>query len=253
VVSLLTQHYYRAAGRSTNDTMELLLRPDPFLLKLVTNIVKAASGNCSLGARITECASYSAGGMPGVSDAYGTALWSLDFMFKTALNGGQGINFHGGGRSPYSPIKDWRTGITAIGPEFYAMKMFSLIPPGNVIPAIATAPSNINFTAYGVRHADGTISVVLNNKDTNHTVAVTDNLGPHVTEAQMIELTGPSLKSTNGYTLGGATINTDGTWNGGVQKTLSAPNGQLTVYVPPISAILLNPSLANSRIQAQRE
>jgi hypothetical protein len=77
VVSLLTQHYYRAAGKSTNDTMPFLLPPDPFLLKLVTNIVTAAAGHCPLGARITECASYSAGGTPGVSDAYGSALSSI--------------------------------------------------------------------------------------------------------------------------------------------------------------------------------
>jgi hypothetical protein len=241
IVSLLTQHYYRAAGKSPKDTMDRLLLPDPFLLKLVNNIVKAAAGHCPLGARITECASYSAGGMAGVSDVYGTALWSLDFMFKTALNGCQGVNFHGGGRSPYSPIRDWRGVVTVVGPEFYGLKIFSMIPPGNVIPAIVTLSSNINFTAYGVRQANGAVSALLNNKDTTRTVAVSFNLGRGVTGARLIELTGSSLYSTNGYTLGGAAINPDGSWSGHVPEILSAPNGQLTVSVPPISAILLNP------------
>ncbi len=245
VVSLLTQHYYRAAGKSTNDTIQLLLPPDPFLLKLVTNIVRAAAGHCVLGARITECASYSAGGTPGVSDAYGAALWSLDFMFTVALNGCQGVNFHGGGRSPYSPLNDMHKVVTKVGPEFYGLKIFSLLPPGNVIPATVTLSSNINFTAYGLRQTNGAISTLLNNKDTNNTVAVSVNLGPGVTGAQLIELTGPSLHSAHGYTLGGAPINPDGTWAGGVQEVLSAPNGQLTVHVPPISAILLNPVVAS--------
>ncbi len=245
VVSLLTQHYYRAAGKSTNDTMQLLLRPDPFLQKLMTNIVRAAAGHCPLGARISECASYSEGGVVNVSDTYGAALWSLDFMFTVALHGGQGINFHGGGRSPYSPLVDKRMVVTAVRPEFYGLKMFSMIPRGNAIPATVTRSSKINFTAYGVRQADGTISALLNNKNTNNTVAVSVNLGSDVTGAQLIELTGPSLFSTSGFTLGGATINPNGSWSGGVQQLLSATNGQLTVNVPPISAILLKPVAAS--------
>jgi len=63
-----------------------------------------------------------------------------------------------------------------------------------------------------------------------------------VTGAQLIELTGPALDATNGYTIGGATINPDGSWNGGVQMVLPATNGQVSVFVPPISAILLNPA-----------
>jgi hypothetical protein len=240
VISMVTQHYYRA-GPSTNDTMQLLLQPDPFLLTLVTNIVTAAAVHCPLGARITECASYSAGGVAGISDAYGAALWSLDFMFTMALNGGQGINFHGGGLSPYSPLVDNGTTVTTVGPEFYGLKMFSLLPQGNVIPATVTPASNTNFTAYGVRQADGAISALLNNKDSTNTMAVSLNLGPGVTGAQLIELTGPSLNSTGGFALGGAAINPDGTWNGGVQAVLAATNGQLTVDVPPASAFLLNP------------
>jgi hypothetical protein len=242
--ALLTQHYYRAAGGSTNDTMQLLLQPDSFLVTLVANITGAAAGHCPLGARITECGSFSAGGVAGVSDAFGAALWSLDFMFTMALNGGQGINFHGGGFSPYSPLADNGTNVIQVHPEFYALQMFSRIPAGSVIPATVALQSNLNFTAYGVRQASGAISALLNNKDAGNRLAVSLNLGPNVTGAQLIELNGPSLGSTSGFTLGGAALNPDGSWNGGVQQVLSATNGQLTVSVPPISAILLTPILA---------
>jgi len=245
VVSLLTQHYYRAAGGSINDTMQLLLQPDPsILVPLVTNIVGAANGHQSLGARITETGSYSAGGVQGVSDAYGAALWSLDFMFTMAVNGGAGVNFHGGWISPYSPLIDDRTNVWRVGPEFYGLKMFSLLPQGNVIPAAITVYSGTNLTAYGVRQASGAISALLNNKDANNTVVVTVSLGTNVVNAQLIKLTGPSLSSSSSYTLGGAIINAaDGTWKGGVQAVLPATNGQLTVSVPPMSAFLLNPVL----------
>jgi hypothetical protein len=240
VNAMLTQHYYRA-GPSTNDTIQLLLQPDPFLFTLVSNIVKAATGHSSLGARIDETGSYSAGGVANVSDAFGAALWSLDFMFTGAMNGLQGVNFHGGGRSPYSPLTDNGTTVTSVGPEFYGMKLLSLIPPGNVIPATVTPASNTSFTAYGVRQPGGAISALLNNKSSSNTVAVSVNLGPAVTSARLIELTAPSLGNTSGFLIGGATINTDGTWTGGVQAALTATNGQLTVNVPPTSAYLLNP------------
>ncbi len=101
--------------RPTNDTIPFLLPPDPFLLKLTSQYRESRRRTCSLSARITECASYSTGGTPGVSDAYGAALWSLDFMFTVALNGGQGVNFHGGGRSPYSPLNDWHMVVNKVG------------------------------------------------------------------------------------------------------------------------------------------
>jgi hypothetical protein len=84
---------------------------------------------------------------------------------------------------------------------------------------------------------------VLVNKDTNHAVQVSINLGTNVVAAQMVELTGPALASTNGYTLGGAAIETNGFWAGGVQAGTPATNGQVTITVPPINAVLLNPVL----------
>jgi hypothetical protein len=129
IVSLLTQHYY-VAGAPGGTMQKMLQYPNGTLHNLVTNIVGAAKGNQTLGARITEAGSYSSGGILGVSNAFGAALWSLDFMFTVAENGGQGVNFHGGGKSPYSPLNANGTIVTSVGPEFYAMKMFSMIPRG---------------------------------------------------------------------------------------------------------------------------
>jgi len=244
VISLLSQHYYRANGQSPSSTLEYLLQPDTGLPGTVKTIVSAATAAAlPLGFRMAECGSFYNGGAPNVSDAYGTALWSLDFMFTLALNGCQGLNFHGGGSGTgYTPIADNGTKVIQARPEFYGLKMFSLVcQQGSVIPATLTLASNINFTAYGARRAGGGISALLNNKETNDTVQVNINLGPDVTAAQVIELTAPVLDATNGYTLGGAVINPDGSWSGGVQWVIPATNGQLGLLVPPITAILLNP------------
>ncbi len=241
--SMVTQHYYRANGQSPSSTLALLLQPDSSLPATVSNIVAAATAaSLPMGFRMDECGSFYNGGAPNVSDAYGTALWTLDFMFTCALHGGQGVNFHGGGDGTgYTPIADNGTTVVQARPEFYGLKMFSLLPQGSAIPAVVSLGSNINFTAYGVRQTNGGISALLDNKETNNDVEVTINLGPNVSAAQMIELTGPALNSTNGYALGGAAINADGSWTGGVQSLTSTTNGQLTLMVPTISAVLLIP------------
>ncbi|HLX70504.1 MAG TPA: autotransporter-associated beta strand repeat-containing protein [Verrucomicrobiae bacterium] len=249
VISLLTQHYYRANGQSPSSTMQLLLQPDSNLPGEVQTLTSAANANnLPLGFRMDECGSFYNGGAPNISDAYGAALWSLDYMFTLAVNGAQGLNFHGGGSGTgYTPIADNGTMVVQARPEFYGLKMFSLLPHGNVIPATVSLASNINFTAYGVRWPGG-ISALLNNKETNSYANVSVNLGPGVTGAQLIELTGPALDSTNGYTLGGAVINPDGSWSGGVQEILPATNGQVNLFVPPITAILLSPILPGTNL-----
>ncbi len=247
VASLLSQHFYGAGGGLPTDTMQTMLQPNTTLVALATNIAGAAAGKQTLGARVSECGSFSAGGTLGVSDVYGAALWSLDFMSTLAVNGGRGVNFHGGGKSPYSPLNDNGTTVTAVGPEFYGVEMFSFIPPGNAVPATISPSPSINFTAYGVKSTTGGTSAILNNKEVNTTVTATVNLGSGVASAAMVELTSPNLYCTTNYTLGGASINTDGTWTGGVQSILSTSSGQLTVSVPPISAVLLVPITVGSK------
>ena len=98
--------------------MALLLQPDTSLPGTVSNIVAAATAaSLPLGFRTDECGSFYNGGAPNVSDAYGTALWTLDFMFTCALNGGQGVNFHGGGDGTgYTPIADNGTTVVQARP-----------------------------------------------------------------------------------------------------------------------------------------
>ena len=152
----------------------------------VSNIVAAATAaNLPLGFRMGECGSFYNGGAPNVSDAYGTALWTLDFMFTIALNGGQGVNFHGGGSGTgYTPIADNGSAVMQARPEFYGLKMFSLVPPGSVLPTSVSLSTNINFTAYGVRQAGGGIAAVLINKETNYSVQATVNVGTNVAQSR---------------------------------------------------------------------
>ena len=245
VISLATHHYYRDSATSTNATMAELLQLDSSLAADVSNLVTAAGHfNLSQGFRVDESGSFSGGGNTN-SAQYGSALWAVDVLFTIAVNGGQGINFHSGGSgaSSYTPIADNGTGVVAARPEYYALKLFSLAAGGSALPAVIAPAPAINFAAYGIRYTNGALGAVLNNKDATNAVKVTVSLGTNVAAAQALILTGPSLNSTNGYTLGGANINPDGSWFGGFQPSVVATNGQLTYTVLPMSAVWLNPLL----------
>ncbi len=242
-IAMVTSHYYRGNGKDAKATITYLLNRDTNLIPRLKMIVGAAGrARLPMGFRCDECGSYYGGGAPNVSNAYGTALWALDFMFINALNGSQGVNFHAGGRGPgYTPIADDGTNVVQVRPEYYGIKMFSLAAKGAAIPATVSLGSPINFTAYGVLRAGGGINAVLINKETNCTTQVTIELGAKVQTVNSIKLAGPSLGSTSGFTIGGAVINADGSWRGGTQLSPPAINGKLTINVPPISALLLVP------------
>ena len=245
VISMVTHHYYRDSAANSTATMGELLALDTNLPVTVSNIVAAAKQyNVPQGFRVDESGSFSGGGNTN-SAQYGSALWALDVMFTIAVNGGQGINFHGGGSgtSSYTPIADNGTSVVQARPVYYGMKLFSLAAHGNALPAVITPAPGINFAAYGIRYTNGALGAVLNNKDATNGVQVTINLGTNVAAAQTMLLTGPTLNATSGYTLGGATINPDGAWPGGFQYNIPATNGQLTLTVLPMTAVWLNPLL----------
>jgi hypothetical protein len=245
VISMVTHHYYRDSAANSTATMAELLALDPNLPATVSNIVAAAKQyNLPQGFRVDESGSFSGGGNTN-SAQYGSALWALDVMFTTAINGGQGINFHSGGSSTssYTPIADNGTSAVQARPEYYGMKLFSLAAHGSALPAVIAPAPSINFAAYGLRYTNGALGAVLINKDATNGVQVTINLGTNVSAAQPMLLTGPGLNATSGYTLGGAMINPDGSWPGGFQPTIPATNGQLALTVLPMTAVWLNPLL----------
>jgi hypothetical protein len=243
IISMLTQHYYRNSGAATNATMNVLLMPDTNLPGTVSNLVAAATAaHLPQGFRMAESGSFSGGGNTN-SSQFGAALWTLDVMFTIAQNGGQGINFHGGGQgsSSYTPIADNGSSVVQARPEFYGLKLFSLASQGSAVPAVLSPSPAVNFSAYGIQQSNGTVSTILINKETNTGVQVTVSLGTNAAAMKMMSLTGASLESTNGFTLGGAPINPDGSWAGKFQQPIPVTNGQFTVLVLPMSAVWLDP------------
>jgi hypothetical protein len=233
-IRLLTQHYYRANGMLATSTLDLLLKPDPGLVTMLEALSTAATKNAILdGYRCSECNSFYNGGASGVSDAFGTALWGIDFLFTNAEYGGSGVNFHGGGNGPgYTPIADANGAVVGVRPLYYGMLLFNLAGPGSMVEAQVDA-AGLNFTAYAVGSTGGSTNIVLVNKDSTTTAHTTIHVGKTISMATVTRLEGPSLGATTGTTLGGAPVDVTGTWAPLPAASVSVSGDQAIVDVPP--------------------
>ena len=150
------------------------------------------------------------------------------------------MNFHGGGNGTgYTPIADSNGTVVSARPVFYAMAMFAQLAQGHAVPATVTLGQSVNFTAYGVARTDGASNVILVNKDPTLTVVARVSAGVSVSAMLPMSLTGQGLSSTTGLLLGNAAIGADGFWSPQGASALPAAQGQLTVNVAPMSAMLL--------------
>ena len=99
-------------------------------------------------------------------------------------------------------------------------------------------PSVNSFYAYSVMAFDGSLSTVLINMDPLQTVQTEITWPDSPSSATELILTGPSLASTSGMTLGESSIGLDGTSNEQTHS-VSITSGASAVSVPPMSAVLV--------------
>ncbi len=180
-----------------------------------------------------------------MSNAFGSALWAIDFLFANAASSAAGVNFHGGGAGQdgttpflYTPIDELNGAVTGVKPIFYGMLLFTLAGTGNVLSTTASAGA-LSFSAYAVGHPDGTTHVVLVNKDATTAVRASVRMGGDVGAASALYLQAPSLTALSGTTLGGAAVTAEGSWAPGTAEALAVAGETVTVNVPPSSAALL--------------
>jgi hypothetical protein len=245
-ISLLTQHYYRGNGQSSTSTAANLVTPDT---TLVSNLATLDGGAQAIGVpfRMSECNSYYNGGADGVSDAYCSSLWVIDFLFDCALGGCSGTNFHGGGNGDgYTPIADSGGAVVEARPEFYGILFFTLAGQGTLYTTQLSGIGSLNVTAYAVKTADGGLNLVVVNKDSAQNLQLAVSLPQSATSATLLELTqlsagatGPSLSATSGVTIQGVSVGINGSFSSGAAYTLETSGTQVSCYVPALSAALI--------------
>jgi hypothetical protein len=240
-LGMLTHHYYRSGREDPTSTLRQLMRPHRGLSKELNKLVQTASAaGVPMGLRMDEANSFYGGGKPHVSNAYGTALWVMDFMFTCAIHGCTGVNMHSGGSGPgYTPIADRDGAVVEARPEFYGMVMFAQAAQGLPLKSSVDADKSIIVSAWGVKRDDGGLNAILINKDDSRSMSMKLTIGVDVDRFDPLWLRGPELSATSGQTLGGVAIGSDGSWAPQPQAPLIAGGGRLDVVLPPASAILL--------------
>jgi hypothetical protein len=236
-VQLLTTHYYR--NGQTRGSADQLLNPDPRLKDILTRL-RTASRQTEIPWRMCETNSFSGGGLPGVSNTFIGALWTLDFMLLLAEYGCAGVNIETGVNqlgfiSTYSPVQDDGKGVNTAGIPYYGMLAFASAMSGchEVLPIDFDA-QGANLTAYVLGVEGKPRSVVVVNRESTEDITLSiAALG--MSNVSALRLTSLAADSKTGVTFGGAEVNTDGQWKAKSHDRIQ--DGKITV--PRMSAVVV--------------
>jgi hypothetical protein len=250
IEALATHFYPHCARNPPTPTMADLLSPE-FADRIKARIKFLVDSARPLGVktRLTEANSITCGGVDGVSDRYGSALWAVDQALLVSSAGVTAENFHsniavcGGPKPPgsaYTPFcaanaTDQAAGKLIVQPEYYALLFMREVGTGTF--AAVDNGEAATLRAYALKK-DGHLKVVLDNLQAQER-EVSVKLGGKFRKAQSIRLSGPSLDARTGITLAGQTVAEDGTFPPIKATAVKVSGDTLKVTLPAASATLL--------------
>jgi hypothetical protein len=195
--------------------------------------------------RVDEMNTVSCGGAAGVSNAFASALWTVDALFGMARVGVDGVNIHTYRGATYELFSFQHVGdawSASVRPQYYGMLLFAqATPPGSHLLHVAGASGQLR--AWATRAPDGRTRIVLINEDGRraHNIALRVQ-GAHGA-GSLERLLAPGLRATSGVTLGGQSFGTatsSGQLTGAPNTTTVTPRGNsYAVSLPPASAAML--------------
>jgi hypothetical protein len=196
--------------------------------------------------RIGEMGPIACGGMPGVSNSFASALWSLDALFAMARVNVDGVNMQ---TAKGSLNELFSVGLVhgrwqaEVRPVYYGAMMFAqAAPAGSRLLAISAA-AGADVDAWATSAPSGYIHVVLINDDTRHARSVNVRIPSGSGPATLERLQAPSVEAQSGVTLGGQSFGpqTDTGQLAGTPSTTSVTPvaGDYAVRLPGASAAML--------------
>ncbi|MEJ2010542.1 MAG: hypothetical protein P8Z30_20710 [Acidobacteriota bacterium] len=253
-LKLVSVHEYPTStcGQKNVTVAELL---SPKLMQGFNDVSRqlvAVARQNKLPIALAETNSASCGGMAGVSNAFASAVWGLDYMFNVAQDGYTHINFHFSyrtGGSAYNPVETfgWKTGSeehyrNVAEPLYYAMYLFAQNALGeHLLPTTITTKSNI--TAFATSACPGcTVHVFVINEDEKASGPVLVHLANHVGAASLLMLDAPNLHSLAADVhYGRQQFSSDGNIaNPDTTSVAPGTNGDFTFTLPNASAAVLS-------------
>jgi len=214
----------------------------------------AAAAKLRVPAVIDEANSVVCEGQQGVSDVYAAALWEVDDQLVTAREGVQGDYMHGtvlqcDTAKPlfmfYTPLcapsaADAANGILAAQPEYYGLAAVHEIGTGAFLNL--SNPDWASVRAYAIRHQDNTVTVVLDDIQdpaSNGQQSLQLDFGQSFTHGSRFNLAASSLTATSGITLGGQTVQGNGTLAPPASTPVTVSGSTLTVTVAAGSTAII--------------
>ncbi|MET0426003.1 MAG: hypothetical protein ABW046_19185, partial [Actinoplanes sp.] len=251
-LGLVMLHQY---AMDPTGTMTRLLSPETYasqLRSITPNLTAAQEAGKPL--RVDETNSAWGGGIDGVSNRHGSALWALDYSLQLGQAGVAGLNFHGGLGVCDQPIWNgkWQlyTPICAaskagelaqiyrVQPIYYGLWMARRLGAGRFLPVTLTTDQNI--TAYAVRGDDGKLRLAVISKEDPAagptTLAV--RVGGANRGANVLTMTGSSLTGVD-TAVQGATVDSAGRLHPGRPARAAVRNGTLSLDLAAGSAAVL--------------
>jgi len=254
----LTSHYYPLAATTCggSPTISALLGTSVRDAESTeAGEVTAAAAQLGVPGVIDEGNSVVCEGQAGVSNVYASALWAIDDQLVMARDGVAGDYMHGtveqcGTAKPlymyYTPLcaptaADAAAGLLAAQPEYYGLAALRDVGTGEFLNL--SNPVWADVRTYAVEHSDGTMTVVLDDVDNPSTTGSTTvqlDLGASYTKASEVSLKASGgLTATNGITLGGQTVQSNGTIAAPTTTSLSVSGATATVTVPAGTAQII--------------
>ena len=248
-VRVVTVHRYglvHCSTRSKGPSVADLLAPEASsgLARSTVPLVAAAHAHGD-SIRVDEMNTVSCGGTPGVSNAFASALWTVDALFAMARAGVDGVNLHTYSGATYElfGFKPFDGVWTAsVKPQYYGMLLFAqAAPPRSRLLRVRGAGGPLR--AWATRGPDHRTRVVLINDDPRHARVLSVRVPGRTATAKLERLLAPRLGATAGVTLGGQSFGaatTTGRLAGTPQLTTVSPRGgAYRVSLPAGSAALV--------------
>ena len=230
-------HHYAFSGLQGNVrgiTPQSLLAPQT-TQQFVTEeqTLLSAASKKGLPVDISETNSVSNGGMIGVSNTFGATLWISDVLFQSAILGINQMDFQEVPDAAYALINtQGRAQIIYYGLLFFYQAAAHAVFLSSMLS------SSVNVSAYVLKGSDGTLRIVVINKEPGQAIAIKVHPGAAYQKLETLRLQGHSLSATGGVTLGNTTLSANGAWLMPEQSSETIQNGEAILNVPASSAAL---------------
>jgi hypothetical protein len=182
-------------------------------------------------------------GAPGVSDAYASALWVIDYLLTGEEHHVEGYYFMGSLSTAcqgYTPLCQTGTNEYAAQPIYYGMLFTHLLGTGHMLQvAVSTAKPQDHVTAFALKPTNGGSNRLIVENLTSSAANVTLRPGGDPGYAAVLHLTGPALLATSGVRIQGESVAGNGTFTPGKASTTACNPGGCPVMLAPYSAVLV--------------